>query len=212
MQMMPSCDQTEVPGLVGLTHFLLDNVRVGMSVRILLRVAPRQSPSSAIRFEMSSRPTDPGSLRTFSCCPPSAPLGGIRQREQIQTGEQEKGEREQRRVRHPGRRHPASLGQSNEVGNDRHREAIDTQRWICRIQMFQFNGTSCEALPDANRAHHADPRLVCRLDTCGVGAPTVVSFTMRPTVLRLPSASRAHSRRCAGSVSACQTVCGEWRS
>src|SRR5262245_47167165 len=48
--------------------------------------------------------------------------------------------------------------------------------------------------------------------TCGVGAPTVVSFTLVPTVPRLPSASKgAHSRRCAGSVSACQTFSGEWR-
>src|ERR1700687_5958904 len=49
--------------------------------------------------------------------------------------------------------------------------------------------------------------------TCGVGAPTVVSFTLVPTVPRLPSASKgAHSCRCAGSVSACQTFSGEWRS
>src|SRR5437867_5790966 len=49
--------------------------------------------------------------------------------------------------------------------------------------------------------------------TCGVGAPTVVSFTVVPTVPRLLSASNgAHSRRCAGSVSACQTFSGEWRS
>src|SRR5215471_19033195 len=49
--------------------------------------------------------------------------------------------------------------------------------------------------------------------TCGVGAPTVVSFTLVPTVPRLPSASNgAHSRSCAGSVSACQTFSGEWRS
>src|SRR6266571_645819 len=49
--------------------------------------------------------------------------------------------------------------------------------------------------------------------TCGVGAPTVVSFTVLPTVPRLPSASKgAHSRSCAGSVSACQTFSGEWRS
>src|SRR6201997_2387429 len=47
----------------------------------------------------------------------------------------------------------------------------------------------------------------------GVGAPTVVSFTVVPTVPRLPSASKgAHSRSCAGSVSACQTFSGEWRS
>src|SRR5262249_24695852 len=49
--------------------------------------------------------------------------------------------------------------------------------------------------------------------TCGVGAPTVVSFTVVPTVPRLPSASKgAHARRCAGSVSACQTFSGGWRS
>src|SRR5690242_6076505 len=49
--------------------------------------------------------------------------------------------------------------------------------------------------------------------TWGAGAPTVVSFTVAPTVPRFPSASKgAHSRRCAGSVSACQTFSGEWRS
>src|SRR4030095_7232240 len=49
--------------------------------------------------------------------------------------------------------------------------------------------------------------------TCSVGAPTVVSFTVFPTVPRLPSASKgAHSRRCAGSVSACQTFSGGWCS
>src|SRR5881409_703170 len=49
--------------------------------------------------------------------------------------------------------------------------------------------------------------------TCGVGAPTVVSFTLARAVPRFPSASKgAHSHRCAGSVSACQTFSGEWRS
>src|SRR3984893_11480880 len=49
--------------------------------------------------------------------------------------------------------------------------------------------------------------------TCSVGAPTVVSFTVVPTVPRFPSASNgAHSCRCAGSVSACHTIAGEWRS
>src|SRR5438067_2352486 len=49
--------------------------------------------------------------------------------------------------------------------------------------------------------------------TCGAGAPTVVSFTVVPTIPRLPSASKgAHSRSCAGSVSACQTFSGECRS
>src|SRR6185312_4942847 len=45
------------------------------------------------------------------------------------------------------------------------------------------------------------------------GAPTVVSFTVAPVVPRLPSASKgAHSWICAGSVSACQTLSGAWRS
>src|SRR5262249_29726367 len=49
--------------------------------------------------------------------------------------------------------------------------------------------------------------------TCEVGAPTVVSFAVVPTLPRFPSASKgAHSRKCAGSVSACQTFSGEWRS
>src|SRR5215469_3304553 len=59
----------------------------------------------------------------------------------------------------------------------------------------------------------ASARVTFVSETCGVGAPTVVSFTVVPTVPRLPSASKgAHSHRCAGSVSACQTFSGEWRS
>src|SRR2546425_1331592 len=59
----------------------------------------------------------------------------------------------------------------------------------------------------------ASARITLVSKTCGVGAPTTVSFTVVPTVPRLPSASKgAHSRRCAGSVSACQTFSGEWCS
>src|ERR1700688_3051537 len=58
----------------------------------------------------------------------------------------------------------------------------------------------------------ASARVTVDSETCGVGVPTVVSFAVVPTVPRLPSASKgAHSRRCAGSVSACQTFSGEWR-
>src|SRR5512146_744398 len=49
--MMPSCDHT------GLPHFhssTTSGSALLMSVRILLRASPRQSPSSAIRVEMSS--------------------------------------------------------------------------------------------------------------------------------------------------------------
>src|SRR5438046_7323425 len=58
----------------------------------------------------------------------------------------------------------------------------------------------------------ASARVTLVSETCSVGAPTVVSFTVVPTVSRLLSASKgAHSHRCAGSVSACQTFSGEWR-
>ena len=59
----------------------------------------------------------------------------------------------------------------------------------------------------------ASARVTVVSDTCGLGAPTVVSFTVAPAVARLPSASKgAHSRSCAGSVSASQTFSGGWRS
>src|SRR5580693_3325987 len=59
----------------------------------------------------------------------------------------------------------------------------------------------------------ASARVTVVSETRGVGAPTVVRFTVFPSVPRLPSASKgAHSRRCAGSVSACQTFSGGWRS
>src|SRR5664280_103407 len=57
VQMMPSCDQTGVPGDEDFTHFNSSTASGSASLtslRILLRVSPRQSPSSAIRFEMSS--------------------------------------------------------------------------------------------------------------------------------------------------------------
>src|SRR5882724_7973078 len=57
VQMMPSCDQIGMPGLFGFTHFHSSTTSGSaslMSLRILLRVFPRQSPSSAILFEMSS--------------------------------------------------------------------------------------------------------------------------------------------------------------
>src|ERR1700731_3117563 len=59
----------------------------------------------------------------------------------------------------------------------------------------------------------ASARVTVVSETRGVGALTVVSFTVVPSVPRLPSASKgAHPRKCAGSVSACQTFSGEWRS
>src|SRR5262249_13018610 len=54
--MIPSCDQTGVPGLVGFTHFSSSTTSGSaslMSVRILPRVTPRQSRSPAILAEIS---------------------------------------------------------------------------------------------------------------------------------------------------------------
>src|SRR5437868_10914270 len=59
----------------------------------------------------------------------------------------------------------------------------------------------------------ASTRVTVISETCGVGAAIHVSFTLFPTVLRLLSAWKgAHSRRCAGSVSARHTFSGLWRS
>src|ERR1700674_2312430 len=63
-----------------------------------------------------------------------------------------------------------------------------------------------------SRALGASARVTVVSVTRGVGGPTVVSFTLVPTVPRLLSLSNgAHSRSCAGSVSARQTFSGEWR-
>src|SRR5258706_16273333 len=64
VQMMPSCDQIGVP-----IHFHSSTTSGSaslMSLRILPRVSPRQSPSSAIRFEMSSAGDWPWRARDFS--------------------------------------------------------------------------------------------------------------------------------------------------
>src|SRR5256885_12977182 len=66
--MMPWWDQTGVPGLVGLTHFHSSTTSGSaclMSLRILLRVSPRQSPSSAILLEMSAEADRPSLASDF---------------------------------------------------------------------------------------------------------------------------------------------------
>ena len=69
---------------------------------------------------------------------PAAQRGGIRQHEQVQTGEQEQGEREQRQEAHPdGLFLPY---QGDDVDYDGAVKAMDSQRWICRTHLFQFNG------------------------------------------------------------------------
>src|SRR5204863_2147269 len=68
--MMPSCDQIGVP-----IHFHSSTTSGSaslMSLRILLRVSPRQSPSSTILFEMSSDADWPWLAPDFSCSHPGS--------------------------------------------------------------------------------------------------------------------------------------------
>src|SRR5438067_2096636 len=85
--MIPSCDQTGVPGLVFLTHFHSSTTSGSASLisfRILARLCPRQSPSSATLFEMSSDADWPLlasdffmlSSWEFQLCRPLAPIDG----------------------------------------------------------------------------------------------------------------------------------------
>src|SRR5438105_7658496 len=57
VQMLPSCDHVGVPGLVCFTHFTSSTTAGSASLtslRILLKVSPRQSPSSAILLSIRS--------------------------------------------------------------------------------------------------------------------------------------------------------------
>src|SRR6185436_8535459 len=70
VQRMPSCDQTGVP-----IHFHSSTTSGSaslMSLRILARVAPRQSPSSAILFEMSADAPLGFRILPPSCAPSAA--------------------------------------------------------------------------------------------------------------------------------------------
>src|SRR5205823_15045288 len=59
----------------------------------------------------------------------------------------------------------------------------------------------------------ASARVTLVSETYGEGAPTVVSFTVAPTVPRFPSASNGvHSPNCPGTVSPCQTLLRVLRS
>src|SRR3954447_16029050 len=87
--MPPSCDQTGVPGLVAFAHFHSSTTSGSvswMSSRILLKVLPRQSPSSAILLSIR---TDAGccsvisdfftlAIRQFSLLPARCALQGQR--------------------------------------------------------------------------------------------------------------------------------------
>src|SRR5947207_13001612 len=57
VQMIPSCSHVGVPGFVDFTHFTSSTTSGSaslMSLRILLKVSPRQSPSSAILLSIRS--------------------------------------------------------------------------------------------------------------------------------------------------------------
>src|SRR5256885_1349479 len=66
--MMPLCDHTGVPGFFSFTHFHSSTTSGSaclMSLRILLRVSPRQSPSWAILCEISCDADWPGLALDF---------------------------------------------------------------------------------------------------------------------------------------------------
>src|SRR5205807_7234634 len=57
VQMIPSCDHVGTPGFVAFTHFTSSTTSRSaclMSLRIRLKVSPRQSPSSAILLSIRS--------------------------------------------------------------------------------------------------------------------------------------------------------------
>src|SRR5436309_8903876 len=135
VQLSPLGDQTGVP-----LHFhssATSGSACLMSIRTRASVSPRQSPSSLILASISREAESPplpsfeplflffmvvvASLLSDGASP-AAPPGGIRQHEQVQTGQQQQGEREQRRVRHPGRRRPSPLCNDDEVGDDGQRK------------------------------------------------------------------------------------------
>src|SRR5438445_2543943 len=69
VQMIPSCDHVGVPGLVGFTHFTSSTTSGSASLtslRILLKVAPRQSPSSATLLSIRSDADWPSSASDAS--------------------------------------------------------------------------------------------------------------------------------------------------
>jgi len=70
----------------------------------------------------------------------AAPLGGIGQHEQVQTGEQEQGEREHRQEAHP--RGILPLYPATMLTMTATVKAMHSQRWVCRTRLFQFNVTS----------------------------------------------------------------------
>src|SRR5215470_17073075 len=89
-----------------------------MIARTFASVCPRQSPSSLIFWSMNAEADSIETLlimcssnsRTYFNCAqavrsvgasPAAPLGSIRQHEQVQTGDQEQGEREHRQETQP---------------------------------------------------------------------------------------------------------------
>src|SRR5437764_5769811 len=62
VQMIPSCDHVGTPGFVGFTHFTSSTTSGSaclMSLRILLNVSVRQSPSTAILSSTNSDPDRP---------------------------------------------------------------------------------------------------------------------------------------------------------
>jgi hypothetical protein len=120
----------------------------------------------------------------------ATPLGGIRQHEQVQTGEQEQGEREHRQQAYPRGILPLYHGDAM-LTMTATAKAMDSQRWVCRIHLFQFNVTFSEDEPEADR--HA---YKCYLIAWGVavadGGPPLRGLHTAPP----PSTRSRPSKKC----------------
>jgi hypothetical protein len=80
----------------------------------------------------------------------AAPLGGIRQHEQVQSGDQEQGERST--AKRPSEAVYFFCATATMLTMTATVKAMDSQRWVCRTHLFQFNGTSSEDEPEADRS------------------------------------------------------------
>jgi len=76
-------------------------------------------------------------------------LGGIRKHEQVQTSEEKQDEWEHRPEAQQV--HVLLPCHGDDVDDDGQRKGVDSLRWVCRIYLFQFNGTSSENEPGAEQ-------------------------------------------------------------
>jgi hypothetical protein len=114
-------------------------------LRFLQRVGIPDSRSNPVFLKppsptLSQRTRRDGPAARSVGASPASPLGGIRQHEQVQTAEQEQGEREHSQEAQPEEYFPCTT--ATMLTMTATVKAMDSQRWVCRIHLFQFNVTS----------------------------------------------------------------------